>query len=107
MPRMKTPQMVLRLSDALRENLQKIGLPAKVAYGAIPGTRLHRFVVVCPSFKKLAHSERQDIVWRIAQQTLSREEQFFISMILTVTPEEAGEEAASRAAPGRRTRKAV
>lgn len=107
MPRMKTPQMVLRLCDALRDNLRRIGLPAKVTYEAIPGTRLHRIVVICPSFRKLGFSERQDIAWRIAQQALSREEQLFISMILTLTPEEAGEQVSSRAAPGRRTRKAV
>jgi hypothetical protein len=48
-------------------------------------------MVVAAGFKKLWHSERQELVWRIANRALSRDEDLRISMILTLTPEELGE----------------
>jgi hypothetical protein len=61
-----------------------------VDYEPVAGTKLYRFVVLAPKFKSLRHSERQDLVWRIAQRLLPFDEQILISMILTMTPQEAG-----------------
>jgi hypothetical protein len=45
--------------------------------------------VFSPQFKDLGHSERQNLVWRIAEKELSQEDQMRISMILTLTEDEA------------------
>ena len=49
----------------------------------------YRVTVVAPQFKALKHSERQSLVWRIAERVLSPNEQLRISMILTLTRDEA------------------
>lgn len=89
MARMKVPPFVVELKKALRDDLQAAGIVAKISSEAIPATKLHRFMVLADNFKKLSHSERQDLVWRIAKKTLTPEEELLVSMILTLTPEEA------------------
>ncbi len=84
-----TPEFVLKLKDALAKNLRKVGiLRGKIEFEPVPGTKLYRFVVLAKSFEDMGHTERQDLVWRIADRVLSKDEQLCISMILTMTSDE-------------------
>jgi len=71
------------------EGLAAVGIAAEVSVEAIPTTRLYRVLVLAPKFKALKHTERQNLVWRIAERALSPDEQMRISMILTLTRDEA------------------
>lgn len=86
----KSPAFLARLMKALVQGLKASGITAKVDSEPVPSTKLHRVIVLAPKFKALKHTERQNLAWRIAEQTLSADEQLKISMILTLTPEEAG-----------------
>ncbi len=83
------PTFLHRLKTALTDGLRAAGITAAVDSEPVPTTKLHRVMILAPKFKALKHTERQDLVWRIAEQTLSRDEQLKISMILTLTPDEA------------------
>jgi hypothetical protein len=83
------PEFVDELKDALVEGLDAVGIDAEVSVQAVPTTRLYRVLVLAPKFKALKHSERQNLAWRIAERVLSPDEQLRISMILTLTRDEA------------------
>ena len=79
------------LREVLVTYLRKAGIEdAKVKTERVRDTKLHRVMVVSERFKHLKFTERQDLIWRIASQALTPDEQLRISMILTVTPEELG-----------------
>ena len=83
------PEFVLRLKDALAKNLRMVGIHrSKIEFESVPRTKLHRFVVLAKGFEGMGHTERQDLVWRIADRVLSKDEQLCISMILTMTSDE-------------------
>lgn len=82
---------IKRLKTALAEELGSRGIEAEIDSERIPATKVHRIWVLSPKFKKMMHTERQDLVWRIADQVLSPAERLSISMIVTLTPEEAGD----------------
>ncbi len=88
MARMRTPLHLKKLVTALQLGLREAGIRAEIETEPVQGTRLHRVYVVAPRFRSLRPSERQDLVWRIAQQVLTPEEQLRISMIMTVTRQE-------------------
>ncbi len=77
-----------RLETARTSSLGKNEITAKVDTEKVPTTKLYRVMVLAPKFKALKHSERQNLVWRIADSALSPDEQLHISMILTLTPDE-------------------
>ena len=83
------PAFLDRLVMALVEGLKAGGIAAKVYVEPVPSTKLHRLTVLAPKFAALRPSERQDLVWRIVDDILDREDQLKISMILTLTPDEA------------------
>ena len=83
------PGFVELLKEALVEELGAVGIDAEVELESVPTTRLYRVLVLAPKFKALKHTERQNLVWRITERALSPEEQMRISMILTMTPDEA------------------
>jgi len=86
------PAPILRLKKALVRDLEtQSGIKAKVDIESVAlsrTNRLYRVWVLSPQFKPLWHSERQDLVWRIANRALSPDEQMRVSMILTMTPGE-------------------
>lgn len=89
MAKVKSPPAFLEhMKTALVEKLKAGGIDAEVDTEHVPRTKLHRVLVVAPQFKSMPHYERQDLVWRIAEQTLSPDEQLLVSMILTLTPDE-------------------
>ena len=90
MAKLKQPTHVRKLLGALETALRKAGIRAFIDTERIPATKLHRIVVLTEQFEALSPSERQNLVWRIAQQVLDFDEQLLVSSILTLTPEEAG-----------------
>lgn len=90
MAKLRQPAHLRRLLEALEEGLRQGGITATIAAEAIARTRLHRVVVLTDQFEALPPSERQSLVWRIADSVLSFDEKLLISSILTLTPEEAG-----------------
>jgi stress-induced morphogen len=87
------PRYVTRLTRALRDDLDKVGIRASVSRERVGGgTSLYRIWVVAPQFRRLRNSERQNLVWRTAEEVLSDEELRRISMILTLAPDELGAE---------------
>ena len=88
MARMRTPDYLRRLVTALQTGLKRAGIRAEIETEPVQGTRLHRVYVVASKFRVLRPSERQDLVWRIAQQVLNPEEQLRVSMIMTLTRQE-------------------
>ncbi len=90
MATMKTrSEYLTRLKKSLVDDLKAANIQAKVSTEPVPTTLLHRVTVIAAKFKALKHSERQSLVWRIAERTLSEDEQLRISMILTLTRAEA------------------
>jgi hypothetical protein len=85
----RAPAFLTRLEKALVDDLKANKINAEVDTEPVPTTLLYRVTVVAPKFKALKHSERQSLVWRIAEKALSPDEQLRISMILTLTREEA------------------
>lgn len=86
------PDYVNRLKTALVQELQERGIHAEVDSEPVPPTKLHRVFVYAPEFQAMWHSERQDLVWAIAERVLSPEEVLNVSMILTLSPEECAVE---------------
>ena len=85
----RPPQFVARFETSLLSSLKAAGIAAEVDHQPVPATKLYRMMVMAPKFKALKHYERQDLVWRIAEKILASNEQFKISIILTLTPDEA------------------
>jgi hypothetical protein len=85
----KKPAFLTQLRSALVEDLAKAGIRARVELEPVRTTRLHRVFVLAPEFRELKHSERQNLVWRIADRVLDPDQQLLISMIITLTPTEA------------------
>ncbi len=84
----KVATFASRLKDELINGLKTAGIDATVDVERVQGTKLHRVFVVADAFAKLRPAERQDLVWRIADQALSPDERLQISMIYTVTKAE-------------------
>lgn len=82
------PGFLERLRGALVQSLKEVGIVATVNVEPIPTTRLFRVAVLAAKFEVLRPSERQDLVWRIAEQNCTAEELLRISMIVTLTPRE-------------------
>ena len=83
------PVFLTRLTGALVDTLKASGIKAHLNTQRVPGTRLYRVRVISPQFKRMYHSERQSLVWRITERVISWDDQMRISMILTLTGEEA------------------
>ena len=85
----RKPMFLDQLKDALIRTLKANGIAAKVQTKPVEGTKLYRVAIVSPQFKALKHSERQSLVWRIAERALNPDDQMRISMMLTLSEEEA------------------
>ena len=84
----KVAAFASRLRDGLIQGLQTAGIEATVDIERVRGTKLHRVFVVADAFAKLRPAERQDLIWRIVDQSLMPDERLQISMIFTVTKSE-------------------
>ena len=86
----KPPELIGRLLDKLVKDLSAVNIHVQTGAEQIPGTGLYRVYVIGKKLAALRPSERQDLVWRIANQELDQKEQLRISTIFTLTPEEMG-----------------
>lgn len=89
---MPTPALVDAFAEGVTEALEEVGIDARVEYEPLAGTKLYRLYVVSDDFRSLQHAERQDLVWRIADEVLTPAQTRRISMILTLTGDELGYE---------------
>ena len=85
------PVFVQNLVDALQKNLGEAGLECEVTIEPVEGTRMFRFFVISDGFGAMQHSERQTVVWRIADRSLPDVDAMKVSMIMTLTRAEFGE----------------
>ncbi|RPI64086.1 MAG: hypothetical protein EHM48_01415 [Planctomycetaceae bacterium] len=85
----KSAGFVSKLEKDIVNELKAIGIKAKVTSEPVPTTKLFRLMVLSPQFKEMYHSERQSLVWRITEKAISQADQNRISMILTLTADEA------------------
>jgi hypothetical protein len=76
------------LADVLKEDLEKVGIECEVEYESLRPTKLFRLYVISDDFEHLRYSERQLLVWRIAEGTLNSDQLRRISLILTLTEDE-------------------
>jgi hypothetical protein len=78
-----------RIKLKLQKGLATRGVEAEISVHPISGTKMHRFYVVSDKFKRMEFTERQAVVWRIAN-SLPESDQTHISMIVTLTHAEVG-----------------
>jgi acid stress-induced BolA-like protein IbaG/YrbA len=78
------PAFVTRLASALEDQIPQ----TQVSFEPLNSTGWYRFLVVSSTFEPLGFLEQQDRVWAVADSVLSPDEQHFVSMIVTVTPDE-------------------
>jgi|GEM_PF-5619796 len=83
-----SPKFLHKLETEILGELGKVGISARIITEPVRSTKLHRVCVLSDKFKHMKPSERQDLIWRIAGNALSKEEQMRISMILTLTQDE-------------------
>jgi hypothetical protein len=84
------PDFVSKLKAALEKDLHDVGVDGTVEVEPAGTTKLFRFFVVSDGFKDLRHSERQNLVWRIVEKTLSPDDAVKVSMVMTLTKDELG-----------------
>lgn len=86
----RAPQYVDHLMQQLESGLRSVGISAKAEWEPVGGgTRLYRIWVTARKFREMGYSERQSLVWRIAEKALPDNRLVHVSMILTLTPDEA------------------
>ena len=79
-----------RLVNGLEKELLQVGVPADVHAEPVPFTKLRRIIVIADAFEDMGYTERQSLVWLASERVLDEDELMFVSMILTLTPAEAG-----------------
>jgi hypothetical protein len=80
--------VVRKLAAAIKRVFGDLRLKVEVSSEVVPGTKLRRVYVVAPSFRRMEFMERQNFIWRIANNALTPRELMMITMILTLTPQD-------------------
>lgn len=57
----------------------------------VNGGGRYRFLMLSPRFKEMTHLQRQDAIWDMLGEVLSREENMDVSIVLTFAPGEMDE----------------
>ena len=93
MPKVKAIPMAKlaeRVAAVLKADLKSAGFPViAIETEPLKGTKVFRVTLIAKGFEKIWLTERQDIVWRILQESFTKEERFRISMVVTLAPTEA------------------
>ena len=80
----KKPILVVRKACMKLVNiLGKIGICAKVSAERIPETRLHRIRVIAKAFDNMPNSDSQDLIRRIIDRVVSREDSLLVLTVKT------------------------
>ena len=77
------PAFVALLEAALQSRLPG----AAVTHEQVRRDR-HRFIVVSDEFEKMDHPERQQLVWKIAEEVVPKSDIWNVAMIITMAPPE-------------------
>ena len=88
----KSQPLATRLREVLVRGLNEVGITAEIETEPIRGTRLCRALVISPQFEDMWLSERQAVVWDIIGRSFPVEDQIRISIVVTLTPEETGQD---------------
>ena len=78
-----TRHQVKQLSDALKKRFG-----GKVDFEAVNGKGRYRFAVTTKRFDDVPHLKRQDAIWEVVDEVLSREAKLGISLILAYAPKD-------------------
>ena len=78
-----TPKERDRMVGALSKKFE-----AKVGAELVGRPGRYRFTVVSQKFAKMTQLARQDAIWKIVDETLSREASLDVSLILAYAPED-------------------
>jgi hypothetical protein len=79
-----------RVASVLEKDLKAAGFSVEaIETEPIKGTKLFRVTLIAKGFEKIWVTERQDIVWRILQESFTKAERLRISMVVTLAPSEA------------------
>src|SRR5438105_3024757 len=86
------PRRRRELTSQLVEGLAERGIPARAELekSDLPGR--YRLIVSSNAFERLLESERQELVWRVIQQRWPRDDQFRLTLTLTLSGKEAAGE---------------
>ena len=71
----------------LKNQLNSVGIEAQVTRENIEGVPMSRIFVVAEKFHALQPSERQSLVWRIAERVVPYPGSLKITAIYTLTPD--------------------
>ena len=71
------------LAEALRKTFE-----ADVEMELVNPSGRYRFAVVSPRFQEMTQLARQDEIWRLVDETMSREATLDITLILAFAPDE-------------------
>lgn len=82
------PKYISQLADHIRDGLKKLGIRSQVTYEKVSGTNLYRLEVIAAKFKPLWFSERQNLVWKIADKFLTEKQNMRVIAIHTFAPNE-------------------
>lgn len=89
------PALPIRLLPTLasiKTDLKDIGIRSvQIHWQPVKGTELHRFLVISPDFSKVRNAERQELVWRVVEKSLPKEQYLQVLSMLTLTVKEASE----------------
>jgi stress-induced morphogen len=80
-----SPQQVEQLKQEFEKRFQAV-----VETEPVDGNGRYRFAVVSPQFESMTHLQRQDALWEVVGQILSREASLDISLILAFSASEIG-----------------
>jgi hypothetical protein len=79
-----------RVASVLEKDLKAAGFSVEaIETEPIKRTKLFRVTLIAKGFEKIWVTERQDIVWRILQESFTKAERLRISMVVTLAPSEA------------------
>ena len=98
---MANPAFLEKLKSALKDGLADLGITAEVLSEPVRRTRLYRFYVISNEFEHMQHTERQEVVWRIVRDVLGIPGATRISMVLTLTMDEVGDDELPRSGAAR------
>jgi hypothetical protein len=78
-----------RANAVVAELLRRFGGEAEAE--KVDGNGRYRFILLSPQFKQMTHLQRQDEIWKVIDQVLTRDENMDVSIVLTFAPGELDE----------------
>lgn len=83
MSKKELPAEIRKVADLFRKELT-----ARVDVEPVSGTKRYRLAVMSKQFDKMDHLDRQDRLWDLVDQVLTKKQSRTISLILAFAPKE-------------------